>query len=47
MSDIIYFELKRKRIYNPVTKTYYSLRTRSTSKGKKGTIKGKSKSQRK
>ena len=32
---------KKKRIYNPYTKTYYSIRLRSSKKGKKGTIKGK------
>jgi len=32
---------KKRRIYNPKTKTYYVLRQRSTSKGKKGTIMGK------
>ncbi len=30
-----------KKIYNPVTKTYYKLRVKSTSAGKKGTIIGK------
>jgi hypothetical protein len=30
-----------KRIYNPVTGTYYSVRQRSTSSGNKGSIKGK------
>lgn len=35
---------KRKRIYNPWTRTYYSVRQRSSVKGKKGTIKGKWKS---
>ena len=30
-----------KKIYNPVTKTSYALRVRSTSAGKKGTIIGK------
>ena len=29
------------RIYNPVTKTYYSVRLRKTSAGEKGTIIGK------
>lgn len=29
------------RIHNPVTNSYYKLRTRSTSAGKKGTIVGK------
>ena len=32
---------KKKRIYNPTTKTHYSIRQRSTKKGKAGTIKGK------
>ena len=31
----------KKRIYNPTTKTYYSIRLRSSKLGKKGTIKGK------
>jgi len=31
----------RKRIYNPWTKTFYSIRQRSSVRGKKGTIKGK------
>ena len=31
----------RKRIYNPVTGKYYAVRTRTTSKGRKGQIKGK------
>lgn len=31
----------KKRIYNPVTETYYEIRQRSTSRGNKGTIKGK------
>jgi hypothetical protein len=30
-----------KRIHNPVTNTYYSVRVRNTSSGKKGTIIGK------
>jgi len=30
----------RKRIYNPRTGKYYALRLRSTTKGRKGTIKG-------
>lgn len=29
------------RIYNPKTRSYYSIRVRSTKKGTKGTIKGK------
>lgn len=32
---------RKKRIYNPKTKTYYAIRQRSSKKGKKGTIKGK------
>jgi len=32
---------RRKRIYNPVTKSYYSVRVKSTKAGKKGTIIGK------
>jgi hypothetical protein len=32
---------RRKRIYNPWTETYYSVRQRSSVKGKAGTIKGK------
>jgi len=31
----------KKRIYNPVTKSHYSVRVRSTTVGKKGTIIGK------
>ncbi len=31
----------RKTIYNPATKTRYSIRQRSTVAGRKGTIKGK------
>lgn len=31
----------KSRIYNPRTKTYYSIRKRSTKKGQKGTIQGK------
>ncbi len=31
----------KKRIYNPWTKSYYSISQRSSVKGKKGTIKGK------
>ena len=30
-----------KRIHNPVTNTYYSVRVKNTSAGKKGTIMGK------
>ena len=30
-----------KRIHNPITKTYYSVRVKNTSVGKKGTIIGK------
>jgi len=29
---------EKKRIYNPVTKTYYQIRVRSTSAGQKGSI---------
>lgn len=29
-----------KRVYNPVTKKYYSVRERTTKNGKKGEIKG-------
>ena len=36
----------KKRIYNPVTGTYYEIRQRSTVRGEKGTIKGKWKSKR-
>jgi hypothetical protein len=32
---------QRKRIYNPWTETYYSVRQRSSARGKAGTIKGK------
>ncbi len=31
---------RRKRIYNPVTKKYYEIRQRTTSKGRAGQIKG-------
>ena len=31
---------KRKRIHNPVTGKYYSVRQKTTSKGKTGQIKG-------
>lgn len=31
----------KKKIYNPWTRTWYSIRQRSTVKGKRGTIKGK------
>jgi hypothetical protein len=31
---------KRKRIFNPVTGRYYSVRQKTTSKGKAGQIKG-------
>lgn len=31
----------KKRIYNPITKSYYQIRVRSTSVGEKGTIIGK------
>jgi hypothetical protein len=30
----------KKRIYNPVTETYYEIRQRTTEYGKKGEIKG-------
>jgi hypothetical protein len=30
-----------KRIHNPVTNTYYSVRVKNTSAGRKGTIMGK------
>ncbi len=30
----------RKRIYNPITKKYYQLRQKTTSRGKRGEIKG-------
>lgn len=32
---------KKKRIYNPVTGTYYRIRQRSSNKGRRGTIIGK------
>ncbi len=31
----------KKRIYNPVTETYYEIRQRTTEYGQKGEIKGK------
>ncbi len=34
-------EMAKKRIYNPVTGTYYAIRQRTTEFGKKGEIKGK------
>jgi hypothetical protein len=39
--------VKRKRIYNPVTKKYYELRQRTTKKGRAGQIKGLWKSKKK
>lgn len=40
-------KMPKKRIYNPKTKKYYSIRQKTTSKGKKGTIKGEWKPKRK